>query len=155
MIVYRLAKTLYRNDLSGKGAEMVGGRWNSVGVPMLYTASSRALCTTEVAVHTPLGVIPEDYHMITIEIPDKAPIGELPLKDLPADWKSFPYKSSTKKIGDIFIKSAEYLVFKVPSAIVQGDFNYLINPLHEDVTKVKILSTEAYTFDERLFHYLA
>jgi len=51
MITFRLCKSIYSHDLLGKGAEQCGGRWNSKGTPMLYTCESRALCTTEIAVH--------------------------------------------------------------------------------------------------------
>lgn len=70
MIVYRLSKEIYANDLSGKGAEIAGGRWNSKGSAALYTAQSIALCVTEIAVHIPLGILPRDYRLIHIEIPD-------------------------------------------------------------------------------------
>ena len=70
MIVYRLSKKIYAHDLSGKGAELVGGRWNSKRNAMLYTGQSIALCVTEIAVHTPLGIIPKDYQLVHIEIPE-------------------------------------------------------------------------------------
>ena len=65
MIVFRLSKNIYANDLTGKGAEIYGGRWNSVGTPMIYTAESRALCAVEIAVNTPLSNIPTDYSIIS------------------------------------------------------------------------------------------
>jgi RES domain-containing protein len=68
MNVYRLSKAIHANDLSGKGAEKNGGRWNSHGLPMIYTSQSRALCIAEVAVHLPMGILPEDYRLITIDI---------------------------------------------------------------------------------------
>ena len=57
MIVFRLSKEQFAQDLSGKGAELVGGRWNSRGNAMLYTSQSIALCVTEIAVHVPLGIL--------------------------------------------------------------------------------------------------
>lgn len=151
MIVYRLAKALYKNDLSGKGAELFGGRWNSKGIPMLYTCQSRALCTTEIAVHTPLGIIPKDYYLITIEIPDSVIIKEIAQTDLPSDWKCYPHSHSTQTIGDNFIMANSDLVLKVPSAVVQGESNFLLNPLHGGINKVKLQNTEPFEFDERLF----
>ena len=71
MIVFRLSKAQFANDLSGKGAELVGGRWNSRGNAMLYTSQSIALCVTEIAVHVPLGILPKDYQLVHIEIPDE------------------------------------------------------------------------------------
>ena len=151
MIVYRLSGEKYKNDLSGRGAERAGGRWNSKGVAMLYTCQSRALCTTEIAVHTPLGIVPSDYWLTSIEIPDSTPVHEVNPTSLPKDWKSFPHPHSTQVIGDNFVSAGKYLVMKVPSAVVQGDFNYLVNPAHSLFQSLKIKSTELFEFDERLF----
>ncbi len=148
MTVFRLSKNIYAHDLSGKGAEIAGGRWNSRGNAMLYTSQSIALSVTEIAVHTPLGITPKDYSLIHIELPDSE-IFEV--KKLPSDWQTFPHADSTQKIGDEFLKKNKFLTLKVPSAVVQGDFNYLINPMHPDFSKIKILKIEKFSFDERLF----
>ena len=148
MIVYRLSKAQYALDLSGKGAELVGGRWNSRGNAMLYTSQSIALCVTEIAVHVPLGILPKDYQLIHIEIPDE---DLLEMKRLPKDWQSFPHSNSTQMIGDKFLKEHKHLVFKVPSAAVQGEFNFLINPRHKNFNQIKIVKLEDFNFDERLF----
>ena len=151
MIVYRLTRSRFKNDLTGKGAEIAGGRWNSIGIPVLYTAESRALCALEIAVHTPLNVVPEDYLMITIHIPDKAEKKEIFIKNLPSDWKSFPETRYTQTLGDSFFKEGKYLALKVPSAIIQGDHNILINPFHKDFHQVKVVSIDPFEFDQRLF----
>ena len=104
MIVYRLSKSKYSHDLSGKGAEKAGGRWNSRGVAMVYTSESRALCTTEIAVHTPLGILPKNFELVTIEIPDSIKILNIRLIDLPTDWRSIPHSGATQKLGDRFVK---------------------------------------------------
>lgn len=148
MIVYRLSKGQYANDLSGKGAELVGGRWNSRGNAMLYTSQSIALCVTEIAVHVPLGILPKDYQLIHIEIPHE---DFLEVKRLPKDWQTFPHSNSTQMIGDKFLKEHKHLVFKVPSAAVQGEFNYLVNSRHKNFNQIKILKIENFNFDERLF----
>jgi len=151
MIVFRLSKSKHSKDLSGKGAEKFGGRWNSKGVALLYTSDSRALCTAEIAVHTPLGNIPFDYEVILIKIPDNIIIPELEISELPEDWKSIPHSHSTQEIGDKFIDDGKFLAIKVPSAVVQGEFNYLINPDHTDFKSISIEKTEPFTFDARLF----
>ncbi|MFC2087880.1 RES family NAD+ phosphorylase [Bacteroidota bacterium] len=151
MKVYRLSKAKYVNDLSGIGAGLTGGRWNRKGTKLVYTADSRALCTAEIAVHTPIGITPSDYYLITIEIPDDIKIYSLDLENLPDDWKGFPHSEKTQKIGEDFVSNREFLVMKVPSAVVQGDFNYLINPKHIDFGKIRIMGKEKFTFDERLF----
>lgn len=149
MRVYRLSKNKYANDLTGKGAELTGGRWNKIGTKILYTSDSRALCTAEIAVHTPIGIMPTDYYIITIEIPDTVDICKLDKTTLHRDWKSFPHSNKTQEIGEDFVSKKEFLALKVPSAVVQGDYNYLINPMHKDFDKVKIVDKKVFAFDER------
>jgi RES domain-containing protein len=151
MIVYRLSKEKYKDDLSGSGAEKSGGRWNSKGTAMLYTCQSRALCTTEIAVHAPLGIIPANYWLTTIFFPDNIAILKVERTRLPKNWKSFPHLHATQVIGDKFITREKFMVMQVPSAVVQGDFNYLLNPAHPLFSSVKITGTELFEFDERLF----
>jgi len=151
MIVYRLSKQAYIKDLSGYGAEKTGGRWNSKGIPILYTAASRALAVVEIAVHVPLGIIPTDYYLATIEIPDKASIPRVEIADLPANWNKNPFIKTTQLIGDGFIKNNQHLMVQVPSATVTGDYNYLINPRHPNFKTITIKSVDAFEFDLRLF----
>ncbi|MGB3531794.1 MAG: RES family NAD+ phosphorylase, partial [Saprospiraceae bacterium] len=70
---------------------------------------------------------------------------------LPIDWKSIPPAHTTQLIGDRFVSSMEGLTLKVPSVIVPGEYNFLINPAHPDFKKVKIIKKEKFEFDKRLF----
>ncbi len=151
MRVYRLSKKEILNDLSGTGAEIAGGRWNYKGTRLVYTAESRALCTAEIAVHTPFGIIPDDYYLMTINIPDNIKIDTIQVDNLPDDWKKFPGMRITQDIGERCIKKGEFLVLRVPSAVVQGDYNFLINPNHKEIDKVKTIESEKFDFEERLF----
>jgi RES domain-containing protein len=106
---------------------------------------------TEIAVHMPYGVIPEDYFLVEIEIPEGSLL-KLAVESLPEDWAEFPHPASTRQIGDDFVRAGEHLVLKVPSATVPGDFNYLINPLHDLSYQVKIAALPVpFTFNKRLF----
>ena len=151
MKVFRLSKSEFCRDLSGKGAEKSGGRWNEKGFPVVYTSGSIALCLMEIAVHIPLGIMPSDFILTTIEFPDSIKMDVLNLEVLPEGWKSFPHPTYPKALGTLFLKEGSNLILKVPSAVVQGEFNYLINPNHEDINKVEIIKTEPFYFDERLF----
>lgn len=151
MIVYRLSKYFFADDLSGRGAEQYGGRWNSKGFPVIYTAENRSLCTAEIAVHIPLGILPVDYSLVSIDIPDQIKILTFENSILPKNWKDIPPNVSSQIFGNAFLKKSEYLVMKVPSVIVQGEYNFLINPKHKDVNKISIKKIEPFSFDERLF----
>lgn len=147
MIVFRLARREYAQDLTGIGAEKLGGRWNSRGNPVLYTASSRALCLTEWLVHTPSVKMPEQLVMVQLALPDTSTIYHF--KSLPEDWFRFPQPLSTRAMGDTWLIKAENLIAAVPSAVVPEEFNYLINPKHPDIKSVRILSVDAFRLDER------
>ncbi len=150
MKVYRLAKAAHANDLSGRGAELYGGRWNSRGTAILYTSQSRSLCCVEIAVRTPLGNIPLDYRLISLDIPDTS-IEEIKAGALNEGWRSAPHGMETEKIGNKFIAGGKSLILKVPSAVVDGDFNFLLNPSHPKFKEVKINTIENFDFDRRLF----
>ncbi len=151
MRVFRLLRKKYKIELSGKGAAMFGNRWNSKGTELIYCADSRALAMAEVAVHLSLAILPNDYVMVEIEIPEKVSMASLSRNDLLKGWNSFPHHSSTQKVGDDFFAERESCVLKVPSAVVPGDFNFLINPYHPDFTNIKIIGQEDFPFDRRIF----
>ena len=151
MKVFRLSKRKYAKVLNGKGAAKFGNRWNSKGIEIIYTAESRALAMAEVAVHLSLATLPSDFMMLEIEIPATIKIEELQKNSLKQQWNTHPPVYHTQKIGDNFIEQVKFCVLKVPSAVVQGDFNYLINPHHIDFKSIKISNSTPFPFDERIF----
>jgi RES domain-containing protein len=149
MILYRIAKCSYINDLSGAGARLFGGRWNSVGKPMIYLASTRSLAILEILVHLSATMFPGDFCIAEIKVPDDS-IKELPIKSLPANWQDILPPIELKKTGDDFLKQQEALLLKVPSAIIAEEFNYLLNPMHPAMSKVKLVKQLPFNFDQRL-----
>lgn len=151
MRLFRLTKEKYAHDFSGKGAALFGNRWNSKGVEMLYTAESRALAMAEVAVHLSLGTLPNDYVMVELSISGNTKMGEISSAKLPERWKTNPPIHDTQILGDAFISANEFGILKVPSAVVAGDSNYLINPHHAAGKKLKLVGISTFEFDKRLF----
>lgn len=151
MIVYRLSKARFSRDLSGKGAEITGGRWNSKGTAVVYTGESRALCMAEAAVHIPMGSIPDDYVMVEIEIPDDVATEKILPEMLKTGWDSFPHPHTTQIIGDEFVSRNQALALQVPSAVVSGDHSWLLNPAHSDFKRIRIVEIIPFSFDQRLF----
>lgn len=151
MQVYRLSRAKYAHTLSGKGAAIRGARWNSPGTEIIYTAENRSLAMAEVAVHLTIATIPGDYVMLTIFVPDDATIYEVNEAELPENWNQFPHGTFTQSIGDFFVEEQQNLTLRVPSVVTPGDFNILINPHHSSFDEVKILQTEKFHFDRRLF----
>lgn len=151
MILYRIANCNYITNLDGMGARLYGARWNSKGIAAVYMASSRALAMLEVLVHLQPLLIPDNFCLAEIQVPDDA-ILSLDAKTLPGNWTDLSPPANLKEIGNQFIKEAKYLMMKVPSAIVPEEFNYLLNPRHPDIKKIRVVSTHPFSFDNRLLH---
>lgn len=149
--VYRLSIDPYSDDLSGTGASITGGRWNRRGFPVLYTAGSRALATLEVLVHTPAMFIPKSYYLLTIRVPEDT-ILSVPLDQLPEGWNELSPPDTIKDITESWLTDNRFLLLKVPSAVVTGEYNFLINPAHARASEVVITDKRPYQFDSRLLH---
>lgn len=149
MIVYRLTNGEYINDLSGAGAKLYGGRWNSIGIPALYTAEHISLAVLEILVRVKSYRRPLDYHLITIEIPDNLTPVTIDRKKLKRNWKDdIAYGQF---IGDEFLTAGQSLVLRLPSAIIEQENNFMINPAHREAGKIKIRSSKIFIFDKRLY----
>lgn len=149
MIIYRITDCKYAQDLSGRGAALYGGRWNSKDTYIVYTAENHALALLEAVVH--MGRMPaSNYCMAAIEIPDDS-IQPFQADKLPQDWQTNPPPDFLKIIGDHFIRSNKYLALKIPSALMMEEHNYLLNPAHPLFKKVKIISKRPIRIDERLY----
>ncbi|MEZ2338702.1 RES family NAD+ phosphorylase [Mucilaginibacter sp. RCC_168] len=151
MVLYRIAKCHYADDLSGTGARLYGGRWNSEGKPMLYLASSRSLAILEVLVHLDPLIVPANFCIAQIDVPDYS-ITQLNHALLPDNWQDVSGPVALRKLGDEFLKKQEYLAMRVPSAIVPAEVNYILNPLHPEARNIKIVNKESFSFDDRLLN---
>ena len=132
---------------SGKGAADSGGRWNSPGVPVVYTSCSKALAALENLVHLNPPVLFK-YVAIRVEFEDTL-VEPFPLKKLPTDWQLEPPPPATQQIGDAWVREARSAVLALPS-VITGEINYLFNPTHPDFKKIRIGKPEPFTFDPRL-----
>jgi len=150
MIVYRISNTEFSNDISGTGAKLMGSRWNSRGVPLLYTAQHISLAVLEMLVNTRFKDYAIELDLMYIHIPDQQPYTAIQPGSLKKNWKDdFGF---TRYIGDEFVKQKNALILRVPSAVIQEEFNYLANPEHADFKKIKIVKTKSFWPDERLFN---
>ena len=150
MLVYRLSKKIYGAVLSGEGASRSGNRWNPRNVQMVYCSESRSLAFAEVIVHLQMGLLSQEFQMLQIELPATSEIGGVKIADLPTEWRDFPHHEFTQSLGAQFIRDAKYLALRVPSAVVEGDFNYLLNPFHPKFNSVRVVAVSDFLFDRRL-----
>jgi len=147
MIVFRISNELFKEDISGNGAAINGARWNSKGGRMLYTSEYISLAILESLVHFQVGNIPSNQYLLQVELAD-TDFSEIKLSKIKDNWQQ--HLNYTQWIGDQFISANQSLILKVPSAVVPQEHNFLINPLHSDFKKVKIIKSELLELDKRL-----
>lgn len=149
MVLYRVCKERHAADLSGKGAEIAGGRWNQIGYPALYAAENISLALLETMVHCQC--ISDLYNrlILSIEVPDSFTTEPAP-SSFPVNWNSIPWNNFTIERGTSWLQSMETLALKVPSSIVLKESIYILNPRHHEYGKVKIISKERFLPDNRL-----
>jgi RES domain-containing protein len=151
MELYRITQEKYADDLSGNGARLYGGRWNSEGLFAVYTSSSRSLALLETLAHVPAKMLSERiYLLITLSVPDTAKPEDTDREKLTAGWDAPDTRPLTKKMGDKFLRSKSGLLLSVPSVLMPEENNFLLNPLHPDMKKVKLLHKRRIHFDSRV-----
>lgn len=147
---WRICKTRYADAaFDGEGARLNGGRWNSPGVRVAYASGSVALAALEVLVGVQKTTILASYLLTSITF-DEACIEVVPADSLPGNWRSYPPPPEIQAIGDQWIARQSSLVLQVPSAIIQTESNFLINPAHPSFTAVKISAPSPFNLDIRL-----
>jgi len=149
MIVYRAVKAKRANDLSGYGASLAGGRWNHKGTSVIYTSGTPELALLELTVHLDAIKIPKSIVITEIEIDSRSFI-QMDPSTLKSNWPANPYPNALPDFGTQWVDSQRSLVLKVPSAIMPLSFNYIINPRHVDITKVKVTAQHPVNYDPRL-----
>ncbi len=151
MHIYRIAKTQYINDLSGEGARLFGGRWNKVGDVMLYFSQNLSLSLLEIIVHVEYAKLPLDYSFLEVEIPDSSIKNIQSIDFIEPKWSTEAAVNQLQMLGSNWLKRKESLAMRVPSAVMHQENNILINPLHKDIAKLKIIKIDKMDFDPRLF----
>jgi RES domain-containing protein len=147
---WRITKRRHaRTAFSGEGARLYGGRWNSPGTSMVYVAESQALAVLEVLVHLDSSSLLEKYVLIQVDFDDSL-VSDLSRTSLPKNWGEDPVPSNVQAIGDRWILAATSAVMRVPSTLVPGESNFLINPMHRDFSRLKISKPRPFRFDSRL-----
>lgn len=149
MEVYHIGSPKYSALLTGEGAKLHGGRWNNIGTPCIYTSESIALCVLEYAANVSIEQMPSLLSVTVYTIPDKS-WKEFKLEDLPQNWQEVPPPVETKLFGSHLLNEAKHFAFKLPSAVIPSEHNYILNTLHSDFKKIKIKEILPFTFDSRI-----
>jgi RES domain-containing protein len=150
MQVWRIFPGRFRDSaFTGVGGLYAARRWNHLGTAMVYTSTSRALAALEFFVNLDPIEAPDDLLMAEALVPD-ANIETIKLDLLPRNWRALN-NERCRDLGSEWARSQRSVALKVPSAVVYGDWNLLLNPKHPAFGKVKFGAVIPFRFDERMF----
>lgn len=133
--------------LDGEGARLHGGRWNSVGVRVVYASFAKSLAALEILVHVRP---PVAFRYVAIRLRfDDALVERFPPESLPRGWDDEPPSMVSQRIGDAWMKGARSVLLMLPSVLTREP-NFLVNPAHPDFARVRVGKPEPFAFDPRL-----
>jgi RES domain-containing protein len=149
--VFRLCRKAFaRSPLDGRGGLLVSGRWHTPRRLVTYASASLALASLEVLVHCDLDLVPDDLVAIEIDIPTSVSVAELRPSALPRGWRRYPSPVSLQRLGNAWLDRGAGSVLRVPSAVIPSESNFLLNPAHTDIRKLRVVGKTAFRFDARL-----
>ncbi|MDR2332038.1 MAG: RES family NAD+ phosphorylase [Burkholderiaceae bacterium] len=149
---WRIAKESRRykaSDMDGAGGKYVGGRWHTVGTPVIYAAGTIALCCLETLVHYDDSGLPFLRKLIEYQVPMDC-VHQGVNVELPPDWDAMPDSAGAAAVGTEWLNTRKTLLMYVPSVIVRREFNVLINPMHPDIGRIEVIDHGPFTYDPRL-----
>ena len=150
VVAWRIVKRKFaRFAFSGDGARRFGGRWNSVGVPLVYTAQSQSLAALEILVNVESAELLEHYVAIEVVI-NPLLMTSIEMSTLPRNWRTDPPPARIRAIGDRWVAQGGFAVLQVPSSVIPSESNFLLNPRHPDFQKLQLGRPTAFRFDLRL-----
>lgn len=147
MLVYRITHKNYSKDLYAPG---IKGRWNSTGNKVIYCAESIPLAFLENMIRRQGVGFNNDFKIMIIDIPDDLPTITIEVSDLKEGWRDFKDYSLCQYKGDKWYNEGTTALLKVPSAVLTECFNFVINTVHADYKKVKLIDTTNLVPDKRI-----
>jgi len=132
-------------SVSGEQRSRCGAVWRALEPGRdrgIYASQSRALAALEILVH--FDVVPHDFVLTEIEIPEQISILRIEDSELPLGWER------DQEIGAKWAAEARFAVLSVPSSIVPADRNFVINPKHREFEEIRFAPAIPFKFDSRL-----
>lgn len=138
------------DPFSALGASLVGGRWNSPGLGVIYASRTFAGAMLECLAHAGIGRVPRTHVALEISIPAEVAIEGSVDDNLPTGWDE-PDLRVAREFGNAWIREQRTAVLLVPSVVARIEANVLFNPAHPDFEKIVAGNPQAVIWDARLF----
>ena len=151
MRIFRLCRRPFsRTPLDGRGGLLASGRWHTPRRLVYYASDSLALASLEILVHGEPDLLPRDLVAIEVNVPAGVKVEELDTRALPRSWRRYPAPAALNRLGNAWLDRNSACLFRVPSALVPSEKNFLINPAHPDARKLRVIGKTPFQFDPRL-----
>jgi RES domain-containing protein len=134
---------------SGEGPRIRGGRWNSNGTRVVYTADYPAAAILEQLIQVSSVASLPMCNLFPVTLPETM-VSVVDFGTLPGAWRSPGRDPAVQAIGDAWVARRTSLGVQVPSAIAPHHVNYLLNPTHPEFAALTISPPERFALDPRL-----
>ncbi|MGB7432943.1 MAG: RES family NAD+ phosphorylase [Ahrensia sp.] len=141
MDIWRISN---HSDLSGRGGLLAAQRWNHQGDPIVYCCEHPALSMLEILVNADLNLLPTNYQLLRVHVPEHVSRAEAKLAD---GWRDDAIM--TQDYWRAFCAQSSACLLKVPSVVMPYAWNWLINPRHADHAHLAVTEQVRYPFDSR------
>ena len=150
MRVWRICSRRHQR-FDGEGARRYGGRWNHAGTSVVYTSGSLSLAALELFVHVDIDIAPAGLVAVPVEIPDSLKVESIDPAELPKNWRAYPGPEALKDLGTAWVSKSSSAILAVTSAVIPNEQNYLLNPKHRDMRRIRIQHAIPFQFDARMW----
>jgi RES domain-containing protein len=142
MELWRLYRAAHGPGLDGAGGLYAAGRWHRLGRRVIYFGASAAIVVLEKLAHVDPEALPGDLLLARFagDLTVESVTEPLPVSDLDA----------CRARGERFLEAGRACALGVPSVVLPEETNYLINAIHRDAARIRLVSERSFCFDERL-----
>lgn len=142
MLLWRVSRFA---SLDGDGGLFSDGRWHRQGTRVVYLAEHSALALLEALVHLEQSeATPPSYALHRVEGPDDLAVSEWPKPIAPGG------QSVSASWGQHWLDQRSTALARVPAVVAPHAWNWLLNPIHPDAARFRIVGSGTYPCDARL-----
>ena len=151
MRLWRIDRLAFPDKFSGFGAYLTPGRWHLRGNRVIYASEAASLATLEYLAHLKPDSIPADITLLEFEAPDDISIERQTAPEtLNPGWRGIHLPAALQNFGTSWLIECRTAILAVPFAILPIETNYLLNPGHPEIARVRIVGEEPFFYDLRL-----
>jgi RES domain-containing protein len=151
MRVWRICSAESAEQAFSGEATLSAARWHREGCKIVYASQSLSLAALEFWVHLDAHAPAAEYIAASAEVPDDIAIHHVDEAQLPPGWQKHPPPGELRDLGTCWLYAGETAVARVPSAVTPGEFNFLLNPIHHEWTRIQVRRPMPFAFDPRMW----